>query len=75
MKVDPKYIWDYDIKSIDLKNQEVLRWYLSRQINFGNWRTLDTKLVEQNLSRLDIDPTLKRMLKKYYAYKETKNNS
>ena len=75
MKIDQKYIWDYDIKSLDLKNPEVLKWYLSRKINFGDWRSLDSKIVEQNLDYLDIDPTLKRMLKNYYAYKRTKNYS
>ena len=75
MKIDQKYIWDYDIKSLDLKNPEVLKWYLARKINFGDWRSLDSKIVEQNLDYLDIDPTLKRMLKNYYAYKRTKNYS
>ena len=74
MKIDTKYIWDYDIKSTDLKNPAVLRWYLSRQINFGNWKNLDSSLVEKHLNRLDIDPTMKKMLKNYYAHKRTKNN-
>lgn len=75
MKVDKKYIWDYDPKTIDLKNPAVLRWYLARKINFGDWKSLDDKLLEENLNQLDIDPTLKQMLKKYYANKRTKNNS
>ena len=75
MKVDPKYIWDYDVSSIDLRNRAVLRWYLSRKINFGDWRALDSKVVEKNLDGLQIDPTLKKMLKIYYAHKRTKNNS
>ena len=75
MKINQKYIWDYDTKSLDLKNPKVLIWYLSRKINFGDWQSLDSKLVEQNLDDLDIDPTLKKMLKNYYAYKRTKNYS
>ena len=75
MKVDQKYIWDYDVKSIDLKKPKVLRWYISRKIGFGDWKSLDSKLIEQNLNQLEIDPTLKSMLKKYYAHKRTKNCS
>ena len=75
MKPDKKYIWDYDINSIDLKKTAVLRWYLARKINFGDWESLKLKIVERHLDHLDIDPTLKKMLKKYYALKKTENNS
>jgi len=50
MKIDQKYIWDYDIKSLDLKNPEVLKWYLSRKINFGDWRSLDSKIIRGRFS-------------------------
>lgn len=75
MEIDKKYIWDYDVKSINLKKPAVLRWYLSRKINFGDWKSLDSKLVEKNLGSLTIDPQLKIMLKKFYAQKRTRNNS
>jgi len=75
MKIDQKYIWDYKIKSRDLKNPKILKWYLSRKINFGDWQSLDSKLVEKNLDDLDIDPILKQMLRNYYAYKRTKAHS
>lgn len=75
MKVDKKYIWDYDPKTVDLKNPAVLRWYLARKINFGDWKSLDAKLLEQNLDQLEIDLTLKRMLKKHYANKRAKSHS
>lgn len=74
MKVDTKYIWDYDPKTIDLNKPSVLRWYISRKINFGDWGSLDTKLIEQHLDQLEIDPTLKLMLGKYYANKRAKNH-
>lgn len=75
MKPDKKYIWDYDLNSIDLKKTAVLRWYLARKINFGDWESLKSKIVEKHLDQLEIDPTLKIMLKKYYALKKTENNS
>lgn len=75
MKPDKKYIWDYDINSIDLKKPAVLRWYLARKINFGDWESLRSKIVKRHLDHLEIDPTLKKMLKKYYDISRTKNNS
>jgi hypothetical protein len=75
MKVDKKYIWDYDTASIDLSKPAVLRWYISRKIDFGDWKSLDSELVEKNLRYLAIDSTLKLMLKSYYASKRTRDNS
>ncbi len=72
MKVKTKYIWDYDTKRIDLNNREVLKWYLSRQVNTGQWREIDKNLLQKHLSELDIDSTLKKMFQKYYADKRTK---
>ena len=72
MKPNKKYIWDYDINSIDLGKSAILRWYLARKINFGDWGSLKSKLVEKHLPYLDIDPTLKKMLKKYFESKKTK---
>ena len=75
MKPDKKYIWDYDVKSINLQKTGVLRWYLARKINFGDWSAIKSELVKKHLDYLDIDPTLKKMLKKYYALKRTENHS
>jgi len=75
MKSNQKYIWDYNIKPADFKKPAVLKWYLSRKINFGDWQSLNSKQIKKHLNSLDIDPTLKQMLKKYYAQKRTKTNS
>jgi len=75
MKIDQKYIWDYDTQSADLNKPEVLRWYISRKISVGDWDSLEANLVKKNLNQLSINPTLKRMLKKYYAQKSPTNNS
>lgn len=75
MEANQKYIWDYEVKKADLKNPAVLRWYLARKVNFGDWKSIDTVKLEKNLNNLEIDPTLKKMLSKYYALKSTKNYS
>lgn len=72
MKVDKKYIWDYEIKTLDLENPVVLDWYLTRKVNFGDYKSLDGLVLEKNLSKLDIDPTLKTMIQKYYVNKRAK---
>jgi len=73
MEIDKKHIWDYDPKTIDLTNPAVLRWYLTRKIESGDWKSLDSRLLKKHLNFLSIDPTLKQMLKKYYAQKRTKS--
>ena len=75
MKIDKNYIWDYNVRTIDLSKPEILRWYLSRQVNFGNWQKINGKILEKHLMRLNIDPMLKKMLAKYYVSKRAKNNS
>lgn len=67
--MDKKYIWDYEVKALDLRNPAVLCWYLTRKINFGDYKSIDSKILEANLSKLDIDPTLKKMIKKFYVNK------
>lgn len=66
MKLNSKYIWDYDAKSLDLKNPRVLKWYLARKVNFGDWQSIDHHLLQKYLPQLDIDPTLKKMLRTYF---------
>ncbi|MCX6812467.1 MAG: hypothetical protein NTW79_02500 [Candidatus Berkelbacteria bacterium] len=75
MKVDKKFIWDYETKNLNLKNPAVLRWYLARKINFGDYKSLNTKILEKNLADLEIDPTLKSMIKKFYANKRAKTGA
>lgn len=75
MEASQKYIWDYDTNTIDLKNKSVLRWYLTRKIETGDWKAIDPDILEKNLEFLSINPTLKQMLKNYYAQKRTKTRS
>jgi len=75
MKISSKYIWDYDTEKLDLTNRVVLRWYLSRMVNCGQWNNIDARLLKENIDELDINPTLKIMLNTYYADKKSKNCS
>lgn len=65
MKLTDKYIWDYDVKNLDLSNPRVLIWYLERKIEYGDWEVLDRKTLKKYLSRLNINPYLKQILRDF----------
>lgn len=65
MKLTKKYIWDYDIKNLNLKNPQVLIWYLQRKIEYGDWEAIDKKTLKKYLHQLKIDPYLKKILEKF----------
>lgn len=63
MKFNSKYIWDYDVKKLDLTKPDVLRWYLERKIEYGDWGALDKKTLKKYLPKLKINPYLKQILR------------
>ena len=65
MKLTRKYIWDYDVKNLDLSNSSVLIWYLERKIEYGDWEVLDRKTLKKYLPKLNINPYLKKILKDF----------
>ena len=65
MKLTKKYIWDYDVESLDLKNPSVLIWYLERKIRYGDWEVLDRKTLKKYLPKLKINPYLKEILENF----------
>lgn len=65
MKLTDKYIWDYDVKNLDLSNPRVLVWYLQRKIEYGDWEVIDKKTLKKYLPKLKINPYLKNILRKY----------
>lgn len=65
MKKTQTYIWDYDIKSLDLSQKEVLFWYLTRKIEYGDWKSLDKRILTKYLPKLKIDPYLKKILRNF----------
>jgi len=65
MRLTKKYIWDYDIRNLDLSDPKVLIWYLQRKIEYGDWEAIDKRTLKKYLSRLKINPYLKEILKNY----------
>jgi len=58
-------IWDYDTSTMDLSNPETKIWYLTRKLNFGDFSDLKQQDIKHYLPQLNINPTLKQMLKRY----------
>ena len=62
MKKNKNYIWDYDMKNLDLSKEEAILWYLKRKIEHGDWQALDRNTLKKYLPKLKIDRYLKEIL-------------
>jgi len=65
VRLTDKYIWDYNVKKLDLSNPDVLIWYLQRKIEHGDWGVLDKKTLKKYLPKLKINRYLKQILKDF----------
>lgn len=63
MKISKKYIWDYDTKHINLQDKKVLLWYIQRKAEYGEWKSLDKKILKRNLRNLRLNPYLKQIIR------------
>lgn len=55
-------IWDYDITTANFSDPWVMRWYLARRINWGDWKGLRKKDIKRHLPHLDINVGMKKFL-------------
>lgn len=62
MKKTKKFIWDYDVSKMNFDDPEVLKWYLKRKIEFGDWEAIDRKTLKKYLPELDLDHGIKHLL-------------
>lgn len=60
-----KGIWETDVKTINLSNPKVLRWYLERKIEVGDWKALDRATLARMLGKLSIDIRIKELIKNF----------
>ena len=65
MKLTKDYIWDYDVKKLDLLKPNVLHWYLKRKIEHGDWEALDRETLKKHLPKIKINPFLKQILQDF----------
>jgi len=57
--------WDYDVSKINLKNPKIKKWYLSRKLRFGDLKGLKKSELKKHLPGLNIDRSLKELLRNY----------
>lgn len=64
-KKEKQIFWDYDMNSIDLTDERIKVWFLSRKLNFGDFSGITKKDLRKYLSKFDISSTMKKLLKNY----------
>ena len=65
IKKSQKGIWETDVKTINLSNPKVLKWYLERKIGVGDWKALDRTILARMLGKLSIDIRVKELLRDF----------
>lgn len=63
-----KGIWETDVKTINLSNPKVLKWYVERKIEVGDWGALDRPTLVQTLGKLSIDTHVKALIKDFLGF-------
>ncbi len=66
-KGDKAIFWDYDMKKSDISKPKVKIWYLNRKLQFGDIKGLKKTDLKKYFSKLNIEPSLKELLKNYLA--------
>lgn len=64
-KQNKAIFWDYDLSQTDFSNPKIKSWYLARKLQFGDLSGITKKELKQYLPKLDINPSLKELLKNY----------
>ena len=57
--------WDYDLSKMDLSNPQIMSWYLSRKLKFGDLSGIKKAVLKKYLSKLEISASLKELLRNY----------
>jgi len=67
IKKSQKGIWETDVKTINLSNPKVLKWYLERKIEVGDWGAFDRMTLARMLGKLSIDIRVKSLLRDFLS--------
>ncbi|MBI4239604.1 hypothetical protein HY620_01295 [Candidatus Uhrbacteria bacterium] len=65
IKKSQKGIWETDVKTINLSNPKVLKWYVERKIEVGDWKALDRPTLARMLGKLSINARVKALLRDF----------
>ena len=67
IKKSQKGIWETNVKMINLSNPKVLKWYVERKIEVGDWKALDRATLARMLEKLSIDIHVKELLRDFLS--------
>ncbi|MBI4600075.1 hypothetical protein HY732_04085 [Candidatus Uhrbacteria bacterium] len=67
IKKSQKGIWETDVQTINLSNPKVLKWYVERKIEAGDWGALDRTTLAPMLGKLSIDVRVKSLLRDFLS--------
>lgn len=65
LKKSQKGIWETDVRTLNLSNPKVLKWYLERKIEVGDWKAMDRATLSRILKKLSIDSRVKALLQDF----------
>jgi len=77
LRFNKSLLWDYQITEEDLKNEEILIFYLSRVLNNGNYRDtkeLPLETIKKYLGRLHLSRKVRKFWE-WYLRQETEKES
>lgn len=55
-------VWDYNIKKLDFFDPAVMRWYLTRRIEWSDWKGLRKIDIRKHLPYLKLASGMKKLL-------------
>lgn len=71
-------VWDYNLaEDWKPRNKRQWIWYLTRKINYGDWKGLEKSTIKKYFSDLKekLDPGKRKMLEYYFQREADKNNN
>lgn len=63
-------IWDYNVNTLDMSKTAVIKWHLSRKIEYNDWKSIDYRLLKKYFHSIDIDAYKKAFLKQFIDWYE-----
>lgn len=60
-------IWEANVRTLDLKNPRVLKWYMEKKIHAGEWQALGREDLRRMLPELKMDPAIGALLKRFFS--------
>lgn len=70
MKMDKRFVWDYELSEADLEDDQVRRWYLARVLSRGGLadiRAIGVEVVREALPSLVLPRQIRNFWNTYFT--------